>query len=141
MKKENKTGFGERVREIRLKLKLNQQEFAKGVGMTAPSLSEIENGKYRPGHDFFYNIARSYNVNIYYLLYGEGTMFRDPSADVPGFSGRLTELVSRNPDAHRFLYYFENSPIVQYYVLGQFRRFLSEERETIDKDIESYKKE
>ena len=37
-----------------------------------------------------------------------------------------------------FFWYFERSPILQNYILGQFRRFMNEERETIDRDIDIF---
>jgi transcriptional regulator with XRE-family HTH domain len=67
--------FGERVRAIRKSLKIKQEDFAPGLKISTTHLTEIEKGKTKPCHDFFYNIVKNYNVNPYYLLFGEGEMF------------------------------------------------------------------
>jgi transcriptional regulator with XRE-family HTH domain len=132
------TTLGDRLRQIRLQLKLKQKEFAEKLGISGPALSEIENNKYKPGHDFFVSLASEYNVNLYYLLFGDGYMFIDSMNDP---SSGLSRYAASNEQVSKFLYYFERSPIVQYYILGQFRRFIQEEREAIERDIENAKLE
>ncbi|MGD2092673.1 MAG: helix-turn-helix transcriptional regulator [Candidatus Aminicenantes bacterium] len=122
--------FGFRLRKIRQHLNLKQKEFAAGLGISSPALSEIENGKYKPGHDFLYHIVESYKVNLYYLLFGEGEMFLEPLSIGGGFS----RYSGSNPEMKRFIWYFERSPIVQHFILGQFRRYINDERETIERD-------
>ena len=130
MSKDGET-FGYRLRQIRQHLNLKQKEFAAGLGISSPALSEIENGKYKPGHDFLYHIVKSYKVNLYYLLFGEGEMFLEPLSIGGGFS----RYSGSNPEMKRFIWYFERSPIVQHFILGQFRRYINDEREIIDNDV------
>ena len=46
---------------------------------------------YKAGHELFYNISKKYNVNIYYLLFGEGEMFSTPVGETAGRIGKLAE--------------------------------------------------
>ena len=130
MSKDDET-FGSRLRKIRQNLNLKQKEFAAGLGISSPALSEIENGKYKPGHDFIYNIVKSYKVNLYYLIFGEGEMFLEPLSIGAGLSRHS----GIKPEMKRFIWYFERSPIVQYFILGQFRRYINEERDAIERDV------
>ena len=130
MNKNDET-FGDRLRKIRQHLRLKQKEFAKGLSMSSPALSEIENGKYKPGHEFLYNIAKTYKVNLYYLIFGEGEMFLESLS----VGGGISRYLGSHPEMKRFNFYFERSPILQHYILGQFRRYMNEEREAIERDV------
>jgi transcriptional regulator with XRE-family HTH domain len=68
-----------RLKAIRHALDLSQKEFAGHIKISAPSYSEIETGKYKPKFDVIQKIGKAFNVNLYYLVYGEGEMFIDPS--------------------------------------------------------------
>jgi transcriptional regulator with XRE-family HTH domain len=132
------TTLGERLKQVRQRLKLKQSDLAEKLNISGPALSEIENDKYKPGHDFFYHAAKEFNINLYFLLLGEGDMFTNPGS---GYSSGLTRYAASNSEVSKFLWYFEHSPIVQYFILGQFRRFFQKEKKEIELDIENYKKE
>jgi transcriptional regulator with XRE-family HTH domain len=70
--------FAERLKLTRETLKLKQKEFAARLNISAASYSEIESGKYKPNYEFIYNLAKEFNVNLYYLLFGKGDMFLEP---------------------------------------------------------------
>jgi transcriptional regulator with XRE-family HTH domain len=130
----NDETFGDRLRKIRQHLKLKQKEFAAGLGMSSPALSEIENGKYKPGHYFLYNIVKIHKVNLYYLLFGEGEMFLESLS----IGGGISRYLVSHPEMKRFNWYFERSPILQHYILGKFRQYMNEEREAIDRDVKIF---
>jgi len=134
----SKQTFGERLRQIRQHLKFKQADFADRLNISGPALSEIENDKYKPGHDFFLRISKEFNVNLYFLLFGQGEMFNE---GIKAFSPGLSRFAVTNEEAKKFLWFFEHSPIVQYYILGQFRRFFQKEKKEIEMDIESFKEE
>jgi len=130
MTKKYEETFGNRVRQIRQRLMMKQKEFARSLGISEPSMSEIENGKYKPGHDFLYNIVKTHNVNLYYLLFGDGEMFLESLT----IGGGLSPYFSTNLEIKRFLWYFERSPILQHFILGHYRRYMNDERENIERD-------
>ncbi len=124
-----------RVTEVRQALKLKQKEFAGRLKISGPSLSEIEKGKYKPNHDFLYNASTEFNINLYYLLFGEGEMFLDPAGFV---TGRADDFPMDNEDVRTFFYYFKRSRMVQYYILAYFRGLLLREKDIIENDLKQY---
>jgi transcriptional regulator with XRE-family HTH domain len=130
--------FGIRVRAIRKKLKMRQEDFAPGLEISSNHLCEIEKGKSKPCHDFFFNIVKNYNVNLYYLLFGEGEMFVGRSEAIVT-DGKKIKTGDKHID--EFLYYFFKSSLVQRYVMYQFRKFYIDEKASIKKDLESSEEE
>jgi len=136
MKKTEET-FGDRLKQIRQRLMMKQKEFAGSLGISGPALSEIETGKYKPGHDFLYNIVKKHQVNLYYLIFGQGEMFLESLSAGGGFSPHF----SSTPEIKRFLWNFERSPILQHFILGHYRRYMNDEREAIERDVKIFVEE
>jgi transcriptional regulator with XRE-family HTH domain len=130
--------FGIRVRAIRKSLKMRQEDFAPGLEISSTHLSEIEKGKSKPCHDFFFNIVKNYHVNLSYLLFGEGEMFGGRSEAIVT-DGKKIKTGDKHID--EFLYYFFKSSLVQHYVMYQFRKFYIEEDSAIKKDLKSSSEE
>ena len=76
-------GFAVRLRELRRYLKLTQNEFSEKICITQATLCGYEKKKRVPDGEILSNIANVYNVNINWLLTGEGAMFL---SDVPPLS-------------------------------------------------------
>jgi transcriptional regulator with XRE-family HTH domain len=71
---------GERIREIRVLLKLKQGEFAKRLKISQGLLSGIEKGKEALSDRNLKLICMEFMVNRHWLLTGEGRMFDVPPA-------------------------------------------------------------
>ena len=56
--------FGSKVRELRKKRKLSQQELAEKARMDFTSISEIESGLRNPYLKTIYKIASALNINV-----------------------------------------------------------------------------
>ncbi len=130
-------GWGSRIRQIRKELNLKQKDFAERLKISGPSLSEIETGKYKPGYDFLVKITSEFNVNLYYILFGEGEMFIDPTA--ASYSG-VEKFAVNIEDVRDFLYHFERSSILQYFILNQYKTKMVMEKEPIVREIEEFEK-
>ncbi len=130
--KKKPEGFALRLRAIRQALQLRQADFAERLNVSGPALSEIENGKYKPGYEFLYNAVKEFNVNLYYLLFGEGDMFRNPMEAMADRAGKFAVNI---PEVQRFIDGFERSPYVQYSILALFRTLMLRDREIIEQDI------
>jgi transcriptional regulator with XRE-family HTH domain len=126
----------DRIKDIRRALKLTQKDMATMLGISGPSFSEIENGKYDPNYNFFVNMARKWNVNLYYLLLGEGEMFYDIKNP---FSKDLSGFILKDEEVLKFLEYFEKSKIVQLSLSMYFNKLLVIETEAIEKEIAAAK--
>jgi transcriptional regulator with XRE-family HTH domain len=134
MSKENTCG--ERIKLIRKTLKEKQVDFGKRLNISGASVSEIESGKYKPNYDFLINISKEYGVNLYYLLFGEGEMFTGTTSH-PGPGG---DFAVKDEEVRRFFWYFERSSMVQLLILGHFQGIMLKDQESIDKEVEAYKK-
>ena len=132
MADEQKKIFGKHVREVRDALNLKQKEFSQGLGISVQHLSDIERGKKKTCLDFFFKMVKVYNVNLNYLLMGEGEMFLQETANNQEL---LKGFAANNPDVKEFLYYFANSSMVHYHVLSDFRKFFNAEEKAIKDEI------
>jgi DNA-binding XRE family transcriptional regulator len=63
--------IGERFKELRIKNELNQIEFAKKVGISQSTLSEIEKGKSKPSVDTVISTSNSFNITTDWILKGK----------------------------------------------------------------------
>ena len=83
-----------------------------------PVVIRSRDGQFKPGYDLLVNLTKEFNVNLYYVLLGEGDMFMD--ATFSSFN-RAKRYAVNVEDVHDFLYYFERSPLIQYFILSQFQ--------------------
>ncbi len=60
--------IGEKIRNLREDLDLNQSELGNILGMTQRKLSYIECGKCEPNLDDIFNICRFFKISADYLL-------------------------------------------------------------------------
>lgn len=66
------------LKNIRLSLELSQDEMAKTLDMHQVQYGTYERGKSKPSADVLEKLVLKHNVNINYLLTGEGPMFITP---------------------------------------------------------------
>ncbi len=128
-------GVGRRIKQIRKALNIKQKDFAEKLNISGPSLSEIETGKYKPGFDFLEKITKEFNANLYYIILDEGEMFLEPNGT---YIKSASNFGANNEDVHKFLWYFERSSILHYYLLSAFKTKLLKDKEIIEKEIEEY---
>lgn len=84
---------GYRVRELRKKLDLTLEKFAKPLGVGKTAISNIENGSRNLTEQMILSICREFDVNESWLRNGEGEMFkeRSPSEEVGYYVEDLLE--------------------------------------------------
>lgn len=70
---------GEKIREVRIALKLTLEEFGSKVGVTKAAMSNIEKGNRNVTEQMRKAICREFNVNYNWLIDGDGDdkMFSD----------------------------------------------------------------
>jgi transcriptional regulator with XRE-family HTH domain len=139
VEEENKNTAGYRVKQIRKALNIKGKDFAPRIKISGPSLSEIERGKYYPNFEFMVNIVKEFNVNLYYLILGEGEMFVEPGKRTDMLL--LEELAGNSSHIRQFLYYFERSDIIRFYILSQFKHKLMLDKEMIAKEVSEFEKD
>lgn len=65
-------GIGERLKEERLKLEMNQAEFAKATGVSTVSQGYYEQNRRKPGSDYLAKLAEL-KVDLVYVLTGNSS--------------------------------------------------------------------
>lgn len=85
------TGFGERIKTLRLSLGKSQKEFAEFIGIPQPSMSAYENGKNNPTTEVLINIADKCNVSIDWLCGRQSGAALSDLSDMAEFLYKLVE--------------------------------------------------
>ncbi len=85
--------FGERIKELRLSLGINQVEFGRKIGTTKQSVSNWENGNIMPSIDMLVKIATTFSVSTDYLLGLSSQNSLDASGLTPNEIFNLQSLV------------------------------------------------
>ena len=76
--------MNERLKELRNKLNLTQEEFGKKIGSARNTIANYETGNRNPSNAIITSICREFNVNEVWLRTGEGgeeNMFTKISED------------------------------------------------------------
>ena len=124
--------IGKRIKQIRKALNQTQEDFGKSIGMSKASLSEVETGKYKAGIELLEKLVKKYNVNLHFVITGEGDMFIPPTASS---YARAVKFAVNLEDVRDFLYHFERSSILQYFILNQYKTRMMAEGDFIKSEI------
>lgn len=124
--------IGLRLQLVRKSLNLLQKDFARTLNISNASLSEMEAGNAKPRFELLYNITKIYNVNLNFLLHGEGEIFITNEI--------LWQSVFEISPSHRdffkeFFHYFNCSYLVRTAMMNYFRNYILEKETLIKKDI------
>ena len=69
----------DRIKAIRIALKLSQREFGERLGVSRDVISNLEYGRVQPKELLLRHICELYSVNEEWLFHGEGRMFAGDS--------------------------------------------------------------
>lgn len=67
--------MNERIKQLRKRMNLNQEEFGKRLGVTKTAISKMELGTYNITDTMLKLICSEFNINENWLRTGEGEMF------------------------------------------------------------------
>ena len=116
--------MNERLKIIRLKLKLTQDDFAKKIGIKQAAISAIEKGIRNVTDRIINDICREFNVNEEWLRNGTGEMF------APTFNDKLDQLASE--------YNFSK---LEYTFFSSYLKLDEKKREAVTEFLESIVKQ
>jgi len=139
MDNQDYSSIGTRIKEIRLKVGMMQAEFSDTLDITVSSLSELENNKRRPGFDFLFNMGQKLNVNLNYLLYGQGEPFIDTRDGVLNFL-KANPFDSNEKDVLEILYYMKHSSLYFRAVASFSKEYFYRNKNFILKETKENKK-
>jgi len=84
---------GQRLRAIRKALSISQTVFAESLKVNASAISQMETDRIKPSLETLLLLAKSYKVNLHWLITGKGQMFEDViSATLNKTNSRLEQL-------------------------------------------------
>jgi SOS-response transcriptional repressor LexA len=75
-------GLKERFASVRKKNELNVKKFAESLNMEATTVSSIESGKREPSKDVLLKLTSKFEINLHWMLTGEGEMFLSSSKSI-----------------------------------------------------------
>ncbi|MDQ1355546.1 MAG: hypothetical protein QG657_5856 [Acidobacteriota bacterium] len=127
-------GIGSRLKNIRKKLDFTQKEFAEILAITMVTLSDIETGKKQPGSDLLFNLAKSFEVNLDFLLFGRGCKFRE-GAEVKGVMIEDNSFGENTDDVREMLWYMQNSRLAQNAFITLTKEYIYRNWVILRKDI------
>lgn len=129
------TAFGERLKQIRKALYLSQTELAEKLDVSRSFISELESGSVRCGYDLIFKLSEIFNVNLYYLVRGEGDIF-GAKTPTPSLAGKeIGDPIESIPE---LLWYLERSTLMRYNVMFAATRILLDEEDRIVKEIDKF---
>ncbi len=126
--------IGKRIKKTRRRLKLQQREFAKSLGIAHSYISKIETGNANPGPSLFLGLSKEFDISIEYLFTGSGDMFRK-HAVIDGDKFEHIDLANDLQSIDDLVWLMEHSPFVKNTVLGFGLKFAAENEALIKKSI------
>lgn len=126
--------FGERIKQIRRRLALKQDEFGKSIGHSGSFVSEVETGKTKVCFDFISNLVNTHNVNPYFFFFGEGDLFSD-NLNTQLESSEFGDSIEH---VNELAWYFERSPLLRHAILAFVTKFVYENENKLKKEVEKF---
>ena len=120
--------MNERIKELRLKLGLSQDEFGRRLGVTRGAITNIELNKVEPKPLFIDLMCREFHVNEIWLRTGEGEMFL-PQDRSDLIAQEVNRFMAEHPDSFRHDAFISSSPNTP------------DRNPTIEERVEAYRQE
>jgi transcriptional regulator with XRE-family HTH domain len=119
-----KKAVANRLRELRDKLNLKQEELAQQLGCSRSNLSQIENELFLPSAGLLDELKSKLKVRLDWLFSGEGPMFTDEmERDL-----EMLDFGKDTDDIKLMLAEMKKSPAIKYRVLSDFFAYLGIKR-------------
>lgn len=121
---------GKRLKELRKSHNITILELSKKTGLSKAMISETEAGKNKPSPNLMLALIKLFNVNVNWLLTGEGDTYQKPgeAKQRAAVEGEFTDLY------YDLLWHLENTPVVRYAVMGFFSEYMHKYKDRIIKN-------
>jgi transcriptional regulator with XRE-family HTH domain len=115
-----KENTGARLLAIRKKLKLNQEQLAKHLNVSNGTISAVEKGNILPSFKIIYHLAKKFNVNLFFLVFGAGEMFNQDQVNqsITGNLPRDQAIFMEN-----FIHDFNRSELFRHSIIAYCKKF------------------
>jgi transcriptional regulator with XRE-family HTH domain len=131
-KHDSAADIGQRINDVRKKLRVSQKDMAAGLQIAPSYLCEIEKGNGNPGPELFVRLASEYNVNLNYLFMGKGDMFGDTPLKI---KKQEFDIYDDIDTLEKINWLYEKSVIFRGVLTSQANKILYQEREMIEKSL------
>lgn len=122
-----------RLLEVRKTLGFKQKEFAQELEISQSSYCDIEIGNMKPRFELLFNLSLKFDVNLRYLLHGQGEMFEKQGG---GAIHLDSENIVQNWEwVSGFLKYYEKSPVFRYGMMSLFYKYMHENGAVVDREV------
>jgi len=128
-----KLSISQRFKVFRESLNINQSEMGKLLDLSQSTITGIEKGKSFPTIPTIITLMENCNLNVKWLLTGEGDMLLSESVEKEDFG----------PDDEKmqeFLFYLRNVEMVRYRFLSDFIGYKEQHKELIASFLKKNKK-
>lgn len=88
--KSNFSNIGQRIKELRERLQLSQEEFAEPARLQIHQISKFERAEVTPTTDALNKLYETYGVDLTWLMSGQGSMFVGSPGEVLRPGGEIT---------------------------------------------------
>jgi transcriptional regulator with XRE-family HTH domain len=121
---------GKRLKELRKRLDMTQEELGKQLGIKRSGMGKHERGEALLSGKMLQILAARYNASIDYLLCNRGTLFYDKDdLNRPGSKRAIDE------EVEELFSLMARVPLVRNSMVAYFQRFKIENREVIEKEL------
>lgn len=135
MKHVNLKEIGKRLKKTRKAIKLNQGPYSQKLGFSKTSISDYETGKKKPPFDLLVSLSRVFNVNLHYILFGEGEMFRHQEEMSRTGSGDTAPFGDLTPGIVKIIETMKASQYARAGIYTTAMEFLYKHKDLIRQDI------
>ncbi len=127
MNKKTKTEIGTRLKAIREKSALSQEQFAVKLGIVRSTYSRAERGECFLSVEGMQSLAKDLNISINWLLLGQGEMFLSKSTA----NEEVVLFVKENSEVEEHLLLMKRLPLFKYFVLQNYMRFKTDNSQLV----------
>ncbi|MCB7321292.1 helix-turn-helix domain-containing protein [Lacrimispora sp. 210928-DFI.3.58] len=122
--------MNERLKNLRKRLELSQEEFGKRIGITKSSVSKLETGENSPSEQTIKLICSEFNINEMWLRAGKGEMFieLDRDEEIAAWASKITRSDYGNKFVPEFAHVLTKLDESDWEVLEKIARLLIENR-------------
>lgn len=116
--------FGSRLQSYRMAKRLTGKQLADIIGISQGSLSELENGKREPSGKVFYGIAKNTDIDLNWLITGEGPKRQNEVPEINPLIADVNEWLNegRKHESAEFRILFEQQMIRAFFDYEEWKR-------------------
>lgn len=128
VKTEEIAAIGNRIKQVRIHLRIQQKEMAQKLEITSAHLSEIEKGKSSPSIEVVLKMTNIYNMSLEFLFLGRGEMLYNSGREkAPGKFTFDSSVTSRE----KLIWMLKKSDYFSILVMGSAAKVMLEQYDLI----------